>query len=104
MVSGNLTLKVRSNGGNVVREVKKELSNHRGQEWADLLFPPIKNSAHRPFQLEITFDTLGGPRLSIFESVPPRHKILRMLLRITRAVGFGTRGRSLYSRVWYSRD
>jgi hypothetical protein len=103
-VSGNLILKVRSDGGNIVREVTKELSTRSSQSWVEMLFHPIKNSGQRPFQLEITFDTPGGPRLSLFESVPARHKVIRMFLRLARVVGFRTQGRSLYSRVWYSRD
>jgi hypothetical protein len=101
-VSGQLSLRVCAPGGELLRVDSREVRNLHQSGWVALRFPAIHNSAGQRFRLEFDFASAGpGGVVSLYQSTPPRHKLIRMLQRAMSEAHFRQRGGGLYCRLSY---
>jgi hypothetical protein len=101
-VSGKLSVRISTLDGNLLRQAGCELNNFREAGWAELRFEPIKNTAGRVLQVEVGFHSLpSGAVLSLYQSTPPVHRLLRMVNRGLRRAGVRLLGGGLHCQLWY---
>ena len=98
--SGRLRLRILSEAQrDLLRETFVDLALVRDNDWLELRFPPIANSASVPFVLEFTLmDRQPDTRVSLYESNPPERKYRRFF----RRAGLRLSGNSLYCRTWFT--
>ncbi len=103
--SGQLVLKIRSAGGDLLRVVTVDASRLYGTNWTDLRFASLRNAAGQAFQVELsTAGTQPGTLLSLHQSSPPYPRWVRMLFRLLRRAGLKLPGGQLHCRMWYGQE
>lgn len=103
LVNGKLSLRVCTPGGGLLRVDTQEVRNLHQSGWVALRFAPIRNSAGERFRLEFDFASASpGAVVSLYQSTPPRQKVIRMAQRALAEAHFRQRGGGLYCRLSYS--
>jgi len=103
LLAGALVLRVRSAGGNLLREVRVDLAHARDNDWLQFRFAPIANSAGHTFRLEFQIEKAGrGTRLSFYQNAPTPRRAIHLFRRALQMLGIRLHSSQLHCREWYA--
>lgn len=103
LANGKLKVKIKSQSGNLLREVLVNLVNARDNDWLEIRFSPISNSANQTFTIDLSIkDPRNKMRLSIYQTEPHQIRPIYLLRRLIQKMGVNLKSSHLYCRTWYN--
>jgi glycosyltransferase involved in cell wall biosynthesis len=101
-VSGQLVLTLRSEKGNILRTVTKDLRYAQDNDWLEFRFEPITHSANHSFIMDFNIVDPGTTTIvSLYQSSPNYKRYIHLLRRLLQKSGFLVAGGQLYCREYY---
>jgi hypothetical protein len=103
LANGELIVKLKSQTGNLLREIRVDLVNARDNDWLEIRFAPISHSENQTFYLEFTIeDPTKETLLSIYQAKPYQARSIYLVRRLIQKIGFRLKSNHLYCRTWYN--
>ncbi len=100
---GQLTVRVLSPKGRVLRQASADLAGARDNDWLAFHFAPIANACGQPFTLEFTLSGAGPQtNVSIYETLPAEGKALRLVRYALGRLGRRQSRKSLHCHLKYA--
>lgn len=103
LANGNLVIQIKTQSGNLMRDMSIDLVKVRDNDWLEIRFPPIANSENQIFTIELSVkDPTRKTVLSIYQAEPHQARPIYLAQRLIQKLGFRIKSSHLYCRIWYN--